>query len=95
MFTACRCIKLRMSVPNCSLIIVIKSKGKENLRTAATSFFYILHKTRLTNVTFSFNSATITKVKVFRLRYPGFQSTGYLVYLENIVRRFLSTNLSH
>jgi hypothetical protein len=56
--------EFRMPVPRRSLSILIKSNGKESLRTSATSFFYILHKITLTNVTFSFNSVTITKVKL-------------------------------
>jgi hypothetical protein len=89
----CLSSKFRMPVPNGSLITFIKSKGQEKSPHGC----HIQHKFTLTNVTFSFNSVTImkVKVKVHRLRYPGFHSTGYLVYLANTVCRFLSTNLSH
>jgi hypothetical protein len=97
MFTACL-YQISHACPQ-RLSIFIKSKGKESLPTSATSFFYTLHKITITNVTFSFNSVTITKVKVkvqvSRLRHPGFHSTGFLFYLENIVCHFLSINVSH
>ena len=92
MFTACLSSKFRMPVPNGSLIIFIKSNGQEK----SSHGCHIQHKITLTNVTFPFNSVIIkkVKVKVYRLCYPVFHSTGYLVYLTNIVCHFLSTNLS-
>jgi hypothetical protein len=93
MFTACLSSKFCIPVLNGSLIIFIKPKGQEK----SSHGCHIQHKITFTNVTFSFNSVTIkkVKVKVYRLHYPGFQSTGYLVYLANIVCHFLSTSLLH
>ena len=60
MFTASLGSKFRVPVLNGSLIILIISKEQEK----SSHGCHIQHKIRLTNVTFSFNSATIKKVKV-------------------------------
>jgi len=60
MFTACLSSKFHMPVLNGSLIIFNTSKEQEK----SSHGCHIQHKIRLTNVTFSFNSVTIKKVKV-------------------------------